>query len=418
MGDTGKKVGSGVGTVGGAVVGGYFGGPAGAMIGAGVGGALGGIAGGLFDSADAPEYTPPVVDPANYQYGGSADAYDRAMAQYKSQTNRYQDRAAPELNWDQSNNDYTDAQHARSLQMSEGDRLRLILEGKGGPSLAELQMQRGLATNTAMAQQLAASARGGAGAQMLATRDAGRQAALGGLAVNRDAGIARLQEQQMAGQQYQGLLGTMRGQDYTARAGSLGQQGLVSQNELATRGQNDAMTQAYLSAQTQAMQGRTNAGIALGNAQLGAQTSVQQINATADAAAKQRSDALLGGMVSTGGSVAAAGLSAYGAQQKDAQQKAAAGSTGATAPGAGGGVFWPATNGGPGSGVTGPTVPPPEADPTLAGTGAGGSGGTIQAPPTGGAGVGDGGGTPYGYGGGLAGDGTGSPYDPNDHHHY
>lgn len=232
-----------------------------ALAGAGIAGSY--ISGAMSKTA-APD--PYQQDWTNYQYG-----YD------------------PKFDWTQANNDYQQQQGARAQQQELAQRLALMSSGQGGPSVAEQQMRAGQAQAMAQGQALAASARGGPGAAVAAQRAAQQQQALGSLATNREAGMLRAREQQVATEQLGGVLSGMRGGDLAARQGSQGQ----------VFGEQDR--------EMQAARYRQEGGMAFEQArQQGHQWAADRAYA-AEEAAKERRRALFGALTGAGASMGAYG---------------------------------------------------------------------------------------------------------------
>lgn len=97
----------------------------------------------------------------------------------------------------------------RADQTALMDRLRMQANGQG-PSIANMQMNNAMDKNNASMSAMAASGRGNAGAAAQAAMNAGATSNMG-IAAN--AGVQRLQEQQMAQQQMAQLAGQGREQD-------------------------------------------------------------------------------------------------------------------------------------------------------------------------------------------------------------
>jgi hypothetical protein len=144
--------------------------------------------------------------------------------------------------------DQSQANQFRNQQKDLTQALADRAAGRGGPSLAEMQMRRGLDTSIASQRAQAASARGLSPG--MAQRLAANNIAQAQQATNADATMLRASEQQQA----QGMLGNVlagaRGQDLGVagqQAGFQQQAGLANQQaELQNRAQMDQATQAYI----------------------------------------------------------------------------------------------------------------------------------------------------------------------------
>lgn len=130
---------------------------------------------------------------------------------------------------------------ARAQQQAFADALRAQAEGRGGPSAAEMQMQRGLDSSVQNAMAMAAAQRGN---PMLAQRQAQMSAGQMSADVAGQSAQLRAQEQLAAQNLYAQQLAGMRGMDLQ------GQQ-MWSQRELGLTGlgQNQALSQAQLDQQ-------------------------------------------------------------------------------------------------------------------------------------------------------------------------
>lgn len=277
MGGTGSTVGAVLGGVGGFALGG--------PVGAGLGMSAGALLGGAFDDDGSSGY----VDPAQYQAG-----IDAANA-----------RAAIGFDPAMANQDYAAQAQWRGSQQAEAARLQAILEGRGGPSLAEQQMAAGQEAAARNAINLAASTRGGGGNQLQAARMAQTQNLADAQATRQQAGMLRAQEQQQAGQQLQQLMYGARGQDLSTRSTSLQQAQYDTQRQLESRAQNDALAGSYLAA----MSGATSA------------------NAQRDAARQQASSYTQGALIQGGAGFAGTALASQTAQQNAAAAQQQQGAT-------------------------------------------------------------------------------------------
>jgi hypothetical protein len=212
----------------------------GALAATGIGGA---IKSGVFGTSTTPSAYP--VNPDAYYYDNPLQDELQAGMTRKGD-------AAPELDWSQAQNDYQMGLQVRGQQQALADHYKAVMEGKAGQSLAQQQLRAGQARAAAEGAQIAASSRGGAGNLVLAQRAAQRQAALGGLAVSRDASMLRAQEQAQAREAYAGMLSGMRGQDAQSRGMSqqqvLGGAGI----EMQQRGLNAQERMGYVNAASNA----------------------------------------------------------------------------------------------------------------------------------------------------------------------
>lgn len=288
------------GGVGGGVLGSAFG-PVGTVAGGYLGSRVGGMIGGMLDDQGNPvgEQAVPTFTPFSYENTGTDYRGERAAADA---------RHAPKLDWAQEQADYARQIEARGRQE---DLARTLVEARDGkaPSVAALQAQQGLQNAQMQGLQLAANARGGAGAQILAQQGAQRQAALSAQSATRDAAIMRAQEIAQARQEEGALYNAMRSGDLGARQQSMGKQGLISQNELASRQMNDARSMGLLHSSVQEQQAALQAGYQNAALQMQGQTAVINANSAAQQAAAARNAGLMGSLIGAGGSVMGAGVS-------------------------------------------------------------------------------------------------------------
>lgn len=306
---SGTDWGTGAGTLAGGGVGAIFGGPVGAGIGMGAGGTVGGLIGGLFD--EEPEAPPPVyVDPAYYTTPG----YDQYLQSAGGRQDYYEGRAAPRMDWSMANTDRQLALQSRDVQGEAIQSYRDVLSGKA-PSLAQAQLQQGLATAQAQAAQQAASTRGGGGNAMLAQAQAQRTGAGMALATGSQAAQLRAQEMNLA---RQGLLqgGTqMRGQDLDMRGQSQGQTQMTAQNEAQQRQLNDAMSRSLEQGRLAALAGQQGARSQYASDSLAAAQGNRQAAMAAQQAGQAQANRnedyqrqLIGGVLQQGGSLSAMGM--------------------------------------------------------------------------------------------------------------
>lgn len=293
----GSLIGAGLGAGAGAV----FGGPVGAGVGMSLGGALGGFVEGAFDDPSAP--AAPYVDPAYYDTSGldsiSADAKARADAAAK--------REGFAADWSMSDQDRALALDARARQMGVADDLEAYLRGDR-VSLAEQQRREGQIRAANEGTNLAASARGGAGAQILAQQGAQQQQTAAMLQGNREAAMLRAQEEAAARGQLAGLLGQARGQDLSMRGQSQGQAQFDVEAQYRNRDSNDAQQRFYDSLRLQGQQSAAQVKQAQGAASLGSQQTVLGYQAAAEQQKAQSERDLTAGLVSGGMGVAQLGM--------------------------------------------------------------------------------------------------------------
>lgn len=293
----GSLIGAGLGAGAGAI----FGGPVGAGVGMSLGGALGGFVEGAFDDPSAP--AAPYVDPAYYDTSGldsiSADAKARADAAAK--------REGFAADWSMSDQDRALALDARARQMGLADDLEAYLRGDR-VSLAEQQRREGQIRAANEATNLAASARGGAGAQILAQQGAQQQQTAAMLQGNREEAMLRAQEEAAARGQLAGLLGQARGQDLSMRGQSQGQAQFDVEAQYRNRDSNDAQQRFYDSLRLQGQQSAAQVKQAQGAASLGSQQTVLGYQAAAEQQKAQSERDLTAGLVSGGMGVAQLGM--------------------------------------------------------------------------------------------------------------
>ena len=138
--------------------------------------------------------------------------------------------------------------------MGVADDLEAFLRGDQ-VSLAEQQRREGQISAANEATQLAASARGGAGAQILAQQGAQQAGLVASLQGNREAAMLRAQEEANTRGQLAGLLGQARGQDLSMRGQSQDQARFDVDAQYRNRDSNDAQQRFYDSLRLQGEQG-------------------------------------------------------------------------------------------------------------------------------------------------------------------
>jgi hypothetical protein len=172
----------------------------------------------------------------------------------------------------QAQTGFDQSQQARAGQNTLLGQLQSRAAGTGGPSVAEMQMQRGLEANRNQLASQAASAPAGGGA--LNQRNLMRQQAQAGQQAVADTGMLRAQEQQQAEQSLAGLLGQQRGQD------------------MQQQGAADQLTQQYL-----------QMGLGLDQAQFLANQRLNELSVNAASARRDSEQRMAGGLLGgiTGG---------------------------------------------------------------------------------------------------------------------
>lgn len=238
------------------------------LIAAGAGMGAAGLAGAYASGSmgKGPTTRAPSVNQGAYQWGGRAG--DAEVERARLENLQAAGRA--------------DAASARGLQGEAADLYRGMASGKG-PSAGQAMLAQGMQRANADAANLAASARGGGGAQQAAMRRAVDAQAAGAANASNQAAMLRAQEQQ---------------------AGIAG---------LAASGQ------AMRSADMAAYQGDLAAGYQVAGQQLQAQMAAEELrargelwaaqqNAAADQASRQRQAALWGGLMGGGSSMMSMGM--------------------------------------------------------------------------------------------------------------
>jgi len=160
--------------------------------------------------------------------------------------------------------------------------------GTAGPSVAEMQLQRGQDANIQAQMAQAASARGANAG--LTQRNLAQQLAISGQQVNADAGLLRAQEQQAAQNSLAQVLSGARGQDVQ-----------VAQADVQAQQQQEQLVQQYL-----------QMGLSLDQAQFQANQALAQAKFGAANAANERKSGLVGGLIGGAASLATGGLFSSG----------------------------------------------------------------------------------------------------------
>lgn len=283
----------------GAGAGAILGGP----MGAGVGMAAGGALSGLMSGGPPQTAKPYQVDPALYDttlLQGMANGFGNTGADW-----------TPATDYAMANADRAMSLQARRGQEGLAADLEAVLRGER-VSLAQQQLVEGQARAANLSDNLAANARGGAGAQILAQQNAMRQGAASALETNRISGLQRAQEEAAARGQLAGVLGQMRGQDLDTRGGSQGQAQFKTQSELANRAQDNEQARYFASLQLQAQQAVAQTKQAQAAAQQGAYQSSQGLEAQQAQAAYQAQQQRTQGYVNGGASLMTLGMQGGG----------------------------------------------------------------------------------------------------------
>lgn len=288
-------------TIAGGVAGGVFGGP----MGAGAGMATGGLLGGWLDGAyDDPGAVSPVQPDASLY---DTSAIDSISGSAKQQAAAAANRAAPEADWTMSDQDRALSMQTRDRQMALADEMEAYLRGEK-TSLAEQQLRRAQIRAANEADNLAAGARGGAGAQVIAQQQAGQQQLAGLLETNRQSAELRAQEEANARAQLGQLLGQARGQDLGQRGQSQGQAQFDVSTKLQQTALNDAQQRAAWERELDAAKASSQTKQNLAAAKQGGQQQVQNLNAQREQAAQDRKADQVEGAINAGSGVAQMGL--------------------------------------------------------------------------------------------------------------
>lgn len=184
------------------------------------------------------------ASPETFTFGTSPDYVPTEMGRYGDLADQVRNRTAPTVNYDQANISFAQAQDARA-NMESLARRYADLEAGRGPSLAQMQLQRGLDQTNALAASRAASA-GGSGV----SRAAAQRAAIlaqGDANMNsvHDAAELRAKEQLAAMAAQGDLYGNIRSGDIGTRGQSIGAAQFVSDLDLRNRGLNDSTALGY-----------------------------------------------------------------------------------------------------------------------------------------------------------------------------
>lgn len=238
--------------------------------------------------------------------GGAKDSGIMGMGQYKGSTAKIDETAFT----DKSANDARRGEFANALKQSNArtgakmdtaqsdqwrerqtglaDALKAQMDGKGGPSIAEMQMQKGLNQSLANSNSQAASMRGVNPAMAL------RMTQNNAAAQNQDmvgqTGMLRAQEQQAARDQYGQLTTGARGQDMDIAA--------ANQNStMNQRGMNDAQDRFIRSGQMQMDESDRQSKMDLGKLRVNENAALNSTNAAAYGQASQAKTGFLSGIL-------------------------------------------------------------------------------------------------------------------------
>jgi hypothetical protein len=262
---------------------------------------LGGAIEGAFDEPGAIA----AVQPDESLYDTSA--IDSISGDARAQAAAAASRRGPEADWAMSDQDRALSMEARARQMGLADELEAVLRGER-TSLAQEQLRRGQLRAANEATNLAAGARGGAGAQILAQQQAQQQQVAGLLETNQQAAELRAREEDAARGQLGQLLGQARGQDLGQRGQSQDQAQFDVSSKLQQTAMNDAMQRAAWERELEAAKAASQTKQNLAAAKQGGQQAVQNLNAQREEAARQRKADQVEGVVNAGGSMAQMGL--------------------------------------------------------------------------------------------------------------
>ena len=283
-----------------------------------IGGAIA-AGGGLLGNALTGGFSKPkevqavLPDDQAYKWGGPNSATMRERG------DQALTREALKLDWSQANRDYEASYDARRQQQENVQDFRDVLSGKA-PSLAQEQLKAGLDRALQNNAAQAAGARGSA--QAMAARAAAFAGAEAGQKTAQDAAMLRAQEVAQARTGLTSALGQMRGQDFTARAGSQQQQQIIGSNELDQRRLNDARSAMFWQSEMQKSQAELNAAMSKDAARMGGINAANQANAAAQAAYQQRMAQMWGSLTNAGGGLMSQGIAAGNAAAAQDKQHA------------------------------------------------------------------------------------------------
>jgi hypothetical protein len=278
--------------------------------------AVGGAVGGMLSNKKSRTRQPVAVDKANYTYGGYAGYAGRRRAEFEVEGRAAQGRDVT-TGLDASGYQSALAAQgaARTQQQSLASKLAMAADGYG-PSVAQQQMQAGVAQSAKNALNVAATARGGNYANAaVAAQDANVQASQRAV---QDGVIARIQEQTAARDQLGGVLAGMRSGDFEAMQGANAQNALALQQqglELDQMRANDAQRLGLIQAELGVNAGEAQSNMAYGDAKLRSGLAAQGINAQAEEAYRQRMSAIWGGLMSGGAAATGSMIGAAGGSQ-------------------------------------------------------------------------------------------------------
>lgn len=253
-------------------------------------GLIGGAMSGAMGTAD--KVDPYQVDQRAYTWGGSVEEQDierrRLLALQRAADNRTAEQA-----------DYSGLAGVNAGREFLSSEYQAAVRGER-PSVAELQLRQAQDANSAQALNLAASARGGVGAQMAAQRQAQQQNALAQQRTNAQAAQVRAEEQARA----RGELSVL----YAQQAGeTMQQQEFNTRMRADQRQANDARSNALIGYQQQQQRDIMAGTMAAEDARMQAYQDATKTNVDIDEAGRRRKQAFWGGLVGGGGSALAMG---------------------------------------------------------------------------------------------------------------
>lgn len=188
----------------------------------------------------------------------------------------------------------------RQRQNGLADALQAQMEGRGGPSLAEMQMQKGLNQSLANANSQAASMRGVSPA--MAMRLTQNNAATQSQDLVNNSGMLRAQEQAQARDQYGNLATSARGQDsdLAKSQAELQQQARANNqaSEMNQRGMNDNQDRFYREGQMKMDESDRQSKMDLGKLRVNENAALNNVNSSAYQDAAHTRQGMAGGLMS------------------------------------------------------------------------------------------------------------------------
>ena len=253
-------------------------------------GLLGGAMSGAMGTGD--HVDPYAVNQGAYTYGGSVEEQELERRRLRALQQGAELRSAQQA-------DYSGLAGVNDRLAFLAGEYEAAIRGQR-PSVAELQLQQAQDANASQALNLAASARGGVGAQMAAQRQAQQQNALAQQRTNQQAAQLRADEQARARGEASAL--------YTQQAGETMQQQEFNTRMRAEQTQmNDARSNALLGYQQQQQRDIMAGTMAAEDARRQAYQDATRTNVEIDEAGRKRKQAFWGGLLGGGGSALAAG---------------------------------------------------------------------------------------------------------------